>query len=368
MVDKIRKITVTFILPSFYAGGAERVMITLMNGLDRASFAPSLIAVNNTGTLRNLVDADIPVTALSEKRRVAASVPALLKALKASHPDIVISTMTHLNFAVLSLKPFFLKTKFIVREAVTPSYLLANHSRKAWFIKLLYRVLYPWAHIVLSPTALVSAEYESLLGLRLKTHRTLHNPVDIQKIRSFRLQPRDAYEQSRVHFVCAGRLHSQKGFDRLIEALPRLDTPCGWSMTIIGEGVEHQTLERLIYTLGLENKVTLAGFSDAPWPVIAAADCFLLPSRWEGLPNVALESLACGTPVIASREAGGIGEIAALAEPGSVQLADDMNDFLHKMEAVKPDPVNAYRRTLLPEEFHGEVISERFACLLRSLS
>ncbi len=59
--------------------------------------------------------------------------------------------------------------------------------------------------------------------------------------------------------------------------------------------------------------MTILGEGRAPW--LAGCDVVLLPARWEGLPNVALEALACGTPVIAAREAGGIDEIARSAPP-----------------------------------------------------
>src|SRR5690606_2827716 len=133
------------------------------------------------------------------------------------------------------------------------------------------------------------------------------------------------------------RLHPQKGFDRLIEALPRLNMPCDWHVTILGEGGEREKLESLIRLHGFENRVSLHGYTAAPWPHIAASDMFLLPSRFEGLPNVALEALACGTPVIATAESGGIAEIAETAN-GHVTIVSTMDDFIAEMEKVKPSP------------------------------
>ncbi len=361
-------IRVAFVLPSFTAGGAERVMISLMNGLDRGEFAPHMIALNGTGSLHALIDQSLPVTVLSEDGRVRANIFRLFNVLRHMKPDIVVSTMAHLNFAVLALRPFFPGTKFIVREAVTPSFLFASHPRKRPILKGLYHLLYPLADVVLSPSALIQQEFESLLGLRLSSHRLLYNPVDSRKLRPAILPERSAYERQQTHFVCAGRLHSQKGFDRLIDSLAGQVMPQGWKLSIMGEGPEHDDLERRIVKAGLESRISLAGFAQQPWPVMAAADCFLLPSRWEGLPNAVLEALACGTPVIASAEAGGIDEIAALAAPGSVTIARSMDKFVEAMKKIRPGPVSRPRPSLLPEAFSREKIERDFALLLHHLA
>jgi len=78
----------------------------------------------------------------------------------------------------------------------------------------------------------------------------------------------------------------------------------------------------------------------------------LLPSRCEGLPNAVLEALACGTKVIATKESGGIHEIASRAEPGAVTVVDDMQEFIKAMEKVKPSAAGKDRPYLsLPKPF-----------------
>ncbi len=71
-------------------------------------------------------------------------------------------------------------------------------------------------------------------------------------------------------------------------------------LTILGDGPRNTKLHDMIISLGVEEKVNLAGFIKNPWAYYAGADTFLLSSRWEGMPNAALEALACGTPVIAT--------------------------------------------------------------------
>ena len=79
--------------------------------------------------------------------------------------------------------------------------------------------------------------------------------------------------------------------------------------TIIGEGIEKYHLEKLIQQYKINDKISFLGHLDNPYAYVAGADYFVLPSRWEGLPNVVLESLALGTPVITTKEISGLEDL-----------------------------------------------------------
>lgn len=364
MTAPAKPLKIAFILPLLGAGGAERVLITLMNRLDRARFAPEFIVLDEDGPMRDWIADDIPFHSLGHLR-VRQSLPRLLKEIKKLNPDIVVATQAHMNFALLLLRPFLRRQKLIVREANVPSSIVENvRTGKPWMVRGAYKGLYPLADLVISPAQIIIDEFASYLNMKTDNHALLYNPVDEARIRGDeKPAPAGPGREGRTHFICAGRLHRQKGFDRLIAALPSLGRD-DCSLTILGAGTEESALKHQVVALGLENRVHLPGLSSDPWPHIAAADCFLLPSRWEGLPNVVLESLSVGTPVIASKEAGGIGEIAALAAPGAVTVADGMAAFLEAMRTVKPAPAAAMRGSLLPETFRLETVMERFEGLL----
>ncbi len=354
---------IVFVLPALMSGGAERVLITLMNGLDRKKFDPHFITVSPAGELRPLIAADIPFISLDCKR-VLTSIPHLIAALRRLNPDIVVSTMFHMNAACLLCRPFLPRAKFIIREAIVPSFFLTTKKATA-LIKTVYRLAYPWAHTIISPAQRIIDEFAQVIGLRVENHALLYNPVDVARIRAIPLaQPMTDERKNTVHFICAGRLVAQKGFDRLIEALPWLPADMQWKLTILGEGPDHASLQDKIDQLGLKDRVTLGGLSLHPWPQMAAADMFLLPSRWEGLPNVALEALGVGTPVIAMRDAGGIDEIASLCPAGVVQVVDTIQDFIEAMRAVRPTPSLLHRPSLLPDIFTLEKTVDRFTSIL----
>lgn len=366
-----QKPKIVFVLPALTAGGAERVLITLMNGLDRDRFEPVFITVCNKGPLKDLIDPGIAFHALGYASYGPQSLSKLYKMLKQLQPDIVVSTMAHMNFGVLLLRRLFPQTRFIVREAVMPSFILNGRGFvQKTIIRHLYKSLYPKADLVISPTGAIIEEFHSLLGLNTNNHEVLPNPVNMPYIRAQENKhiPMIAKRQNVVHFVASGRLHKQKGFDRLIAKLKDLPQDMAWRLSILGGGPEQENLETLIKDNGLEGHAHLAGHVDHPWPHYASADAFLLPSRSEGLPNVVLEALACGTKVIATRESGGIADIADAAPDGSVNIADNMDDFIAAMAQIRPNPSEKFRPSLLPSIYLPEKVLMRFTAMIDSVA
>lgn len=122
-----------------------------------------------------------------------------------------------------------------------------------------------------------------------------------------------------LRFVSVGRLAPQKDFATLLEALallPRRD----WTMTIVGDGPDRAALAAHAKRLGIARHVTFTGFTD-PLPYLATADIFILSSRWEGLPAVAIEALACGCDLVVTDCSPGLSALvidAALGTPVAV--------------------------------------------------
>lgn len=349
---KARK-KIAFILPNFNAGGAERVMITIANHLDRQRFAPAMIVFDAGGPLGTLVAEDIPVTILGVGR-VSRGLPAYIKAVRQMQPDVVISTMVHLNFTVLLARIFVPRVPVIVREAVTPSY-FADHFLKRLILSLGYLALYPFASRIVSPTQKVFDEMPWLLRRMKGKLVRIFNPVDLGRVTAVydsNLRAQYATPEQKL-FVAAGRLVDQKGFDLLIAALAGWKDQDDWRLLILGEGPDHQKLQTQINDLGL-TQITLKGFVAEPWRYYAVADAFLLPSRHEGLPNVALEALAMGAPVIAAASAGGIAEIVAQSMPERVFIVRGADQFCEIMGRVPIHPVADARENFLPASFARE--------------
>ncbi|KAG1262478.1 hypothetical protein G6F65_014671 [Rhizopus arrhizus] len=127
--------------------------------------------------------------------------------------------------------------------------------------------------------------------------------------------------------VAVGRLEAVKDYATLVDAAALLDDP-GIAFTILGEGSEHDALQKRIDERPSRTSVTLAGHIDNPFPVSAGAGAFALTSIRESFGNVLVEALCLGVPVI-STPAGGAGECFVEDETGHL-LSDVAHPDLHE--------------------------------------
>lgn len=352
--------TIAFVLPSFAAGGAERVTVNLLAGLDPTCFRARLVILDSEGPLRRDVPEKIPVHDLHRRRLRGGAAP-LVATLRQMQPELIFSSLGHINLLLLAARGLLGRSRLILREANLPSVNLRAEPYR-WLQPALFRLLYRRADLVLASSQRMAAELENQFRVPPARIRILANPVDERGIRAQLGSPRRASARGAC-FVAAGRLVVQKGFDRLLDAMTEVDPEA--HLTILGEGPERQALESRVRSSGLAERVQLAGFKESPWDWYAGADAFLLPSRWEGTPNAALEALACGTPVIASAAAGGLAEAVEAAAPGAISIAATRPKLAAAMNAVVPHRKGKAASSLLPEYFRlGEVLS-RFQDLLR---
>ncbi len=338
-------------------------MLQLLAAIDRSQFSPSLIVMNGDGPLSDSLPGDVPLTDLA-RPRLRHALPALLGAIRRVRPRAVVSSLGYVNIALLAcriLLPF--RTKIIVREANMPTLSLPGGPRPG-LMRWLYRRYYPRADAVLCTSHMMMGEMSGDIGVARTRLHLLPNPVDASALRAA-IGTLAAEDVNSVHFIAAGRLTRQKGFDRLIEAFANL--PGENRLTILGEGPERKALESKRYDLGLSDKVHLPGFVQKPWPHYAAADAFLMPSRWEGMPNAALEALACGTPVIATPESGAIAEIAKAAPASAVTVAPWGAGFAAAMAEFGKSGEDKPRPSLLPPGHEPAAVARRFENILRQL-
>ena len=150
---------------------------------------------------------------------------------------------------------------------------------------------------------------------------THYNPLNSDRVRKMAQEPVDFFSRRKV--ICAvGRLGSEKGFDRLIRIHKHLlEEDAEHDLVIVGEGPERQNLQQLISELGVEKSVTLAGYSDNPYPYMKMSQLLVCSSYTEGLPVVSMEALCLGIPVISAVPS--IGEIFGDQQCGLITENDD---------------------------------------------
>lgn len=155
------------------------------------------------------------------------------------------------------------------------------------------------------------------LGVPPERVRVLRNGVDLDRFQpSDRDQARRAVGFSRPTLLAVGNLVPLKRHRLMVEALTLLT---GIDLAIVGDGPERDAIETLARERGVAERVRLLGRLDQDRlpEIYSAADLLLLVSTTEGWPNVLLESMACGTPVVVS-DIDGIEDIVALPEAGRI--------------------------------------------------
>lgn len=307
---------ILFLMPSLRGGGAERIIVTLLRYLDRSKFRLALAVVGmREAVFRDDVPEDVEFIDLGCSR-VRYAPPKIVWMIWKRRPDVVFSTLGHLNLALAIIRPLLPnKVRYMARETSIVSDVLRGYSLPGWW-RWAYRCFYPRFDAVVCQSRYMRDDIVGEFGFPAVKAVVIHNPVDIERIRRLANEPmatgmkREAGNGAEplIHLVAAGRMSPEKGFDLLIEALAL----CGDTrlrLTILGEGPLRGDLERLARDKGVAQQVCFVGFQKNPYPFFAQADAFVLSSRFEGFPNVVLEALACGAPVIATPAPGGVREI-----------------------------------------------------------
>ena len=354
----LTKPDIVAVLPDFNGGGAQRVALTLMNELARRGRRVEVLVMRNSGPLAALLDSGIPLHDLQGARLRSVMLP-MLRRLREIGPRIVFSTLGYVNLALLFMRPLLKpSTRLWIREANLPSISLQKGS-SPMLMRRAYALLYPRANLIVCSSGRMRNEFLIDFGVPDTLVALLPNPVNEEKIRSCASVAAARDAGPGIRFVAAGRLTPQKGFDRLIEMFADLKD-ANSRLSILGEGPMAPELSALAESRGVARRIEFAGFMDSPWGHFVNADAFLLPSRWEGMPNAALEALALGLPVIATPESGGVAELAAAAPPGAVTVVDAGQPFIQAMRQVVPNPLRGLRPSLLPYAYRQESVVDTF--------
>ena len=323
---------IAFFLPNLHGGGAERVAVNLLKGMAKRNILLDLVLASAEGSYLAQVPEEVRVVNLAVGRVFKAILP-LSHYLKQTRPSVLLSHLNHANIiAIIASKLAYTKTRLVLVEHNTLSTSKAT-SIRGKFIPLFMKLLYPYADVIVGVAKGVSLDLELRLCLAAGKVSTIYNPViDEELITKAKAPLNHPWFQTGAPpvFLSVGRLSIQKDFPTLIKAFAILRKQVLARLLILGEGDSRDELESMIYSLGLSEDVSMPGFIENPYAYMHRTSAFVLSSRWEGLPTVLIEAMACGCPVISTNchsgpneilESGKYGHLVPIGDPITLSKA-----------------------------------------------
>jgi len=318
-----KKIKITFIMPSLAAGGAQRIMSYVAQNLNKDKFKVTFLLIGFKKDNAFVINGTDQL--YLNKTRIIHSILSLFKFLIKTKPDIVITSLAHVNTLMAFICVFFPSIKFIARVANVLSVLKKyDTTSKIYFPKFLKVFAYKLADNLICQSDDMLQDIITNFDVPRNKITLINNPIS-QKFKSKPLLERNSEP---LKFITIGRLSKQKGHERLIQLLSKLDFP--FTYTIIGEGDQKESIFNLIEKKQLTHCVKYINYTNEIEYYLSLNDIFLQGSFVEGLPNAVIESCAVGTPVIAFNAPGGINEIIQNGVNGYV--ANNEQEFINYLE------------------------------------
>lgn len=338
-------------------GGAERMSVTVTKTLDRTKFDVVYYLVGPTDTdgkapLQDFIPKDWTVHNIPSRNAMRMVANFFLILLR-EKPDVVFSSVLNLNNKLLLLRNAFKKTKFIVR---CDNYLYTYSDKQRKIIDKTYHR----ADIIIAQTEEMKKELTDEMQIADEKIVVLQNPVDTETIDKKIENEGSPYSQEeKICYVASGRFAKQKGFDLLVKAFSEVKRQQpNAELYIVGkkDGICedcYNDVKVLIEEYGCKNSVHCVGFQTNPYVYIKYAHCFVLSSRWEGLPNVMIESLYLGTPVAAFKCIPIIERIVTAGVDGFLAEKEDITGLAKAMvEASKLGRIKSVYKSASIADFH----------------
>jgi glycosyltransferase involved in cell wall biosynthesis len=337
-----KPVRIDFLITGTGTGGAEKILFELVSGLPPEKYLSRVISMKKPGaTAKKISSAGVKVVSLGLPEKtdfryvifLLFAVAKLLFLLLTDRPKILHCWLFQAN----------IMGRFLARLCGVPvnisSLRVVEEERMVQYpIDLLS------SRMVTKYTAVCKAvgdHYKKRLALSKDMIRVVPNGIDLE---SFTREPSsfDSQLKDKKYLVVGamGRLHYQKGFDVLISALPDvINEQDNVRVLIAGDGPRKNELEILIEKLDVGTNVELVGEVSGPVEFLRKLDIFVLSSRWEGMPNVVLEAMAQGLPVIGTK-AGGTPELVVCggSETGILIEPENIKELSGALLSLLGDP------------------------------
>lgn len=281
-------------------GGAEHISVNISKMLPREQYEVKYVIIgSHTNDITKFFHTTDKIIHLRIRNMWDFLICKMTQLLKKECPDIVFCSMMHYNSRLIIASRIAGHAKVIIRS---------NNSiaRLRWDKILLMSLTYHHADYIISQQEEMTQEIVSFFPM-VDPNKvvTLHNPVDIESIELKTCTNKPFTNEGQTNYVCVARIHNNKGQDILCKAFAELcKTKENAHLWLVGKYNESdpyfQHCLSIIQASNCTEKVTFVGFDENPYRWMKHCDCFVLPSRLEGLPNALVEAQYLGRPCVAA--------------------------------------------------------------------
>ena len=288
---------VLFFLPGG-VGGAERMTITIASMLPKEEYEVKFVVVGRKTNVLKILPEGYEVIRLKIHNKYCAPITRMVAIMMKEKPDYTFSSIMYLNIRVL-IASKLMGVKCIVRN---DNYLKVVSKRTRWELKHVY----PFAYRIIAQQEEMAENI--IKGLNLNPDKVVvrYNPLDTEKIDRLSQAPSPYPQDGSINYLWIGNFLRTKGQDVLVKAFKLVhDANPKTHLHLIGTTPPDTSFRDSVYNYVKENHlldfVHFMGFQENPYHFIKKCDCYVLPSRIEGLPNSLIEAMYLKRPVVATR-------------------------------------------------------------------
>ncbi|XMB85735.1 glycosyltransferase [Mycoplasmatota bacterium WC44] len=318
-----------FIAPNMYPGGAESVLVKLLNNIDRDKYDIKLVLIKMEGHHLSKLPDNLEIIDLKCKKSILA-IPRIRKVILKEKPDFIFSIIGQVNLILAILKMIFFKNIcFIGREnAVYNEWLYKDINFKKRILSILYHFLLKKLDYIVVQSQFMEKQVIDYFKVPKNKVVIINNPIEHNTIKLLMEDniKNDMWKFDRVNLLAVGRIEKVKNYFDMVDIIKML--PERFHLNILGDGTERLNLEKYIEIKGLNHRITLYGYVDNPYKYMRNSFALLLTSTRESFPNVVIEASACGLYVVSYNMPGGISEIIKNGINGSIVPQGQKDKFV----------------------------------------
>lgn len=365
---------IAFFTPAPTYGGAQRVTVNVANTLAARGHDVELVAGNLCGEFADDIDDHVKTVNLDVPHvpglGILAGVPHLRSYLESARPKILFSSRTHTNItAILAVKLTDLNVYVAATEHSDYGH---AENLKERLTGALAAQVYRFADDIIAVSRGVAESVAQHTPVSIDGTTVLHNPVDIEAVQAAAkdgLGHEWLADSTIETVVSVGRLGEQKDVATLLRAVATLrETKPEVRLIVVGKGPRRERLESLAASLGMRDTVSFEGYVDNPYAYMRSSSVFVLSSRYEGLPTVLIEALACGSSIVATDCPHGPREVLMDGEYGRLTPVGDHEALAATINDALDNPTPAAKSQRRAEDFSMAAGADRYETYVRQVA